>query len=89
MPIGSGAENYRRQWERICAFAGEFGRDSAAITRAVHLYYCMAKDRHARGEIGSYFTGGAREHRRLVGGQRRRQPFHGAHITESGKLAIS
>jgi probable F420-dependent oxidoreductase len=45
VPIGSGAENYRRHWERIGAFAGEFGRDSAAITRAVHLYYCMARNR--------------------------------------------
>jgi probable F420-dependent oxidoreductase len=45
VPIGSGAENYRRNWERICALAGEFGRDSAAITRAVHLYYCMANDK--------------------------------------------
>jgi probable F420-dependent oxidoreductase len=45
VPIGSGAENYRHSWGRVSAFAGEFGRDSATITRAVHLYYCLAKDR--------------------------------------------
>jgi len=45
VPIGSGAEDYRRCWERICTLASEFGREPAAITRAVHLYCCLAKDR--------------------------------------------
>lgn len=45
VPIGSGAQTYRRHWERICAFAAEFGRDPASITRAIHLYSCLAKDR--------------------------------------------
>jgi probable F420-dependent oxidoreductase len=45
VPIGSGADTYRRSWERIAAFAAEFRRDPAGITRAVHLYYCLAKDR--------------------------------------------
>jgi probable F420-dependent oxidoreductase len=45
VPIGSGAGSYRHSWERISAFAGEFGRDSTTITRAVHLYYCLARDR--------------------------------------------
>jgi len=45
VPIGSGAHTYRQSWERISAFAAEFGRDTATITPAVHLYYCLAKDR--------------------------------------------
>jgi alkanesulfonate monooxygenase SsuD/methylene tetrahydromethanopterin reductase-like flavin-dependent oxidoreductase (luciferase family) len=47
VPIGAGAAGYRRHWERICALATEVGRDPAAITRAVQLYCCLAKDRRA------------------------------------------
>ena len=45
VPIGSGPARYREQWERIGAFAEEFGRDPATITRAIHLYYCSARTR--------------------------------------------
>ncbi|MGH6953151.1 MAG: LLM class flavin-dependent oxidoreductase [Alphaproteobacteria bacterium] len=45
VPIGSGAESYRAHAERIATLARGHGREPAAITRAVHLYFCLARDR--------------------------------------------
>jgi len=45
VPIGPGAREYARLWERLCAYAEEGHRDRGAVTRAVHLYYCLGASR--------------------------------------------
>lgn len=45
VPIGEGPQSYKTMWQRLGGYAAAAGRDSDRMTRAVHLFYCMAESR--------------------------------------------
>ena len=48
VPVAAGPADYAARWRRIERYAREAGRDPAAITRALHLYYhCIDAERSA------------------------------------------
>ncbi len=51
VPMAQGPEDWAAMWARIGAYATEYGRDPAAITPALHVYYCMAESRAEAGRI--------------------------------------
>ena len=44
VPVGRGPRHYQKLWDRIRSYADEYTQDWSTIQRAVHLYYCSAKD---------------------------------------------
>lgn len=51
VPMAQGPEDWAAMWARIGAYASEYGRVPAAITPALHVYYCMAASRAEAGQI--------------------------------------
>jgi len=45
VPVGEGAEAYRKSWETLNRYAGEAKRNTSDITPAVHLFYCMGDNK--------------------------------------------
>ncbi|MFQ5933710.1 MAG: LLM class flavin-dependent oxidoreductase [Dehalococcoidia bacterium] len=45
VPMGVSSTEYVRLWDRIERYGERFRRDTSRITRAVHLYYCLAGSR--------------------------------------------
>lgn len=53
-------ESFSRAWSKICAFAGEIGRDPATLRNVAQLPICVddtyeAADRRVRAFVGEYF----------------------------------
>ncbi|MEE9198698.1 MAG: LLM class flavin-dependent oxidoreductase [Dehalococcoidia bacterium] len=51
VPTAVSAQEYARLWDRVQRFGEEYRRDTSGITRAVHLYYCLAGSREEAREI--------------------------------------
>lgn len=47
VPIGEGAESYKKLWAKLCESAHMADRDPSGITPAVHLFYSMAENRRS------------------------------------------
>ena len=45
VPMGVTPKEYGRMWTRIEGYGEEYGRDVSGLTRAVHLYFSIGRDR--------------------------------------------
>lgn len=51
VPTGVSPQGYMKLWDQVQRYGEEFGRDTSKITKAAHLYYCMAGTREEARKI--------------------------------------